>query len=120
MRVTRRYAAARDTVPELLTAGGARVDVAAVYRTVPPAGLEEQARAIFAAGRPDWVTFTSGSTVKNLLAAVGAEALQGVRCASIGPVTSNVARKHGLTIDAEAEPSTAQGVADAMARAEMR
>ena len=110
-----RAAAARDTVPELLPAGGARVDV-----TVPPAGLEEQARAIFAAGRPDWVTFTSGSTVKNLLAAVGAEALQGVRCASIGPVTSNVARKHGLTIDAEAEPSTAQGVADAMARAEMR
>ena len=113
-----RAAVARDTVPEALRAAGAQVDIAAAYRTIPPPGLGEQARQVFGATKPDWVTFTSGSTVKNLLAVVGVEALEGVRCASIGPVTTESAIRHGLTITAEAESATAEGLADAIARAE--
>lgn len=112
--------AARDTVREVLRQAGAAVDAITVYRTVVPEGLAEQARALFVEGKPDWVTFTSGSTLRNLLAAAGAEALAGVRCASIGPVTTAVARQCGLRIDAEAEPSTAEGLAEAIARAELR
>ena len=114
-----RAAIARDSVPEVLRKAGAEVDSVAAYRTIAPLGLGEQARKVFANDRPDWVTFTSGSTVKNLLAVVGVEALAGVRCASIGPVTTEAALRHGLSIAAEAEPSTAEGLADAIARAEI-
>ena len=114
-----RPAVARETVPDALRAAGADVDAVVVYRTTVPPGLEQQAREVFGEVKPDWVTFTSGSTVKNLLAAAGAEALAGVRCASIGPVTTESAFRHGLTIAAEAEPSTAEGLADAIARAEI-
>lgn len=112
--------AARDTVREPLRQAGAIVDAITVYRTVVPDGLAAQARALFAEGPPDWITFTSGSTVRNLLAAVDSEALARVRCVSIGPATTAVARECGLRIDAEAEPSTAEGLARAIARAELR
>jgi hydroxymethylbilane synthase len=113
-------AAARDTVRETLRQAGASVDAIPVYRTVVPDGLGHQARALFAENPPDWVTFTSGSTVRNLLAAIGSDAFAGLRCASIGPLTTAVAREHGLRIDAEAEPSTAEGLAEAIARVELR
>jgi uroporphyrinogen III methyltransferase/synthase len=88
---------------------------------VAPAGLEAEARRVFVEGpKPDWVTVTSGSTVKNLLAAVGREALGGVRVASIGPVTTEAARRHGLEVSVEAEPHTAEALAEAIARAESR
>jgi uroporphyrinogen-III synthase len=114
-----RAAVARDVVPEQLRQAGAEVDAVVAYRTIAPPGLGEQARRVFGASKPDWVTFTSGSTVRNLLAVVGADALAGVRCASIGPVTSEAIRKYGLQVSAEAEPSTAEGLADALARAEI-
>jgi hydroxymethylbilane synthase len=114
-----RAAVAREAVPEALRAAGGQLDEVAVYRTIAPPGLEQQARHVFGGVKPDWVTFTSGSTVRNLLAAVGADALEGVRCASIGPVTTAAAVRQGLTIAAEADPSTAEGLADAIARAEI-
>jgi uroporphyrinogen III methyltransferase/synthase len=64
--------------------------------------------------RADWITFTSGSTVKNWLALAGRESLTGVKLASIGPATSDVARKHGLHVDAEASPSTMDGLVQAL------
>lgn len=114
-----RAAVARDAVLETLRKAGAEVDAVAAYRTIAPPGLGEQARQVFGGAKPDWVTFTSGSTVKNLLAVVGVEALAGVRCASIGPVTTEAIRRHGLSIMAEADPSTAEGLAEAVVRAEI-
>ena len=114
-----RASAARETVVDALRRAGAEVDAVAVYRTIAPPGLGQQARQIFGSAKPDWVTFTSGSTVKNLLAVVGIEALAGVHCASIGPVTTEAALRHGLSVAAEANPSTAEGLADAIARAEI-
>ena len=58
------------------------------YRNVVPPDAPARAREIFAdEKKPDWITFTSSSTVKNLLAITGREALRDVRIASIGPVT---------------------------------
>ena len=108
-----RAAAAREVIPEALTHMGARVEVADAYRNVIPAGAEQQARD----ARADWITFTSGSTVKNWLAVAGAESLAGVKVASIGPATSEVARRHGLRIDVEASPSTTDALIDAIVRA---
>jgi hydroxymethylbilane synthase len=105
-----RAAAGRDVIPEELRALGAHVDVLPVYQNVVPPDLAAQARNLFTSLKPDWVTITSSSTVKNLLAAAGPEALAGVRVASIGPVTSEVARRHGLTVTVEADPSTIESL----------
>jgi uroporphyrinogen III methyltransferase/synthase len=106
---------ARDVIPAELARLGARVDVLAVYRTVAPEGLEQRAREVFEAVRPQWVTLTSASTVRHLLRAVPRKLLEGVRIATIGPVTSAAAREAGLEVEAEANPYTAEALAAAMA-----
>lgn len=110
-----RAAVARDVIPDALRAMGARVEVVAVYKTVAPSELPRQARAALAEPKPDWITVTSSSTVKHILAAAGAGALEGVKIASIGPVTSDVARRHGLTVTVEAERSTIEALVEAIA-----
>lgn len=104
---------AREVVAAGLREMGAVVDVVEAYRNLAPEGLAEAAARVFES-RVDWVTFTSGSTVKNLLAAVPREALAGVRLASIGPVTSEALRRHGFAADVEARPHTAEGLVAAM------
>jgi uroporphyrinogen III methyltransferase/synthase len=97
-----RAAAAREVVPEALTKMGARVDIADAYQNVVPSGLDVQARQVFER-HPDWIIFTSSSTVKNVLSATP---ITNVKVATIGPATSDTARKHGLTVDAEARAPT--------------
>jgi uroporphyrinogen III methyltransferase/synthase len=109
-----RASAAREVIPDALTAMGATVDVVDAYTNVIPTDAESRIHAMKT--RPTWITFTSGSTVKNWLALAGRESLDGVRIASIGPATSDVIRKHGLQIDAEASPSTMDGLVDAITR----
>jgi hydroxymethylbilane synthase len=110
-----RAAVARDVVPAELARRGALVDVVEAYRTALPRGAPELARRIFAAGaKPDWITFTSSSTVTNFVAAAGSEALEGVRVASIGPVTTATARRHGIDVTVEASKFTTDGLIEAM------
>jgi uroporphyrinogen III methyltransferase/synthase len=110
-----RAAVARDTLPSGLRARGALVDVAPAYRTVSPENLAAMARDILAGSRkPEWITFTSSSTVENLVAAVGVEALAGIRVASIGPVTSATAQKLGIKITVEASRFDEDGLIDAI------
>jgi uroporphyrinogen III methyltransferase / synthase len=110
-----RAAIARDLIPSELRKLGAQVDVVAAYQNVIPKRAAEQAKTILAdPHKPDWITFTSSSTVKNFLAVVGREALKDVRIASIGPVTSQTIRQHGLEVDVEAEPYTMDGLLQAL------
>jgi uroporphyrinogen III methyltransferase/synthase len=109
-----RASAAREVIPEALTAMGATVDLADAYANIIPADAADRIAKLRA--KPTWIAFTSGSTVKNWLALAGRESLDGVRIASIGPATSDVIRKHGLTIDAEADPFTIDGLIDAITR----
>ena len=81
----------------------------------------EKAREAFEK-KPDWVTFTSSSTVTNLIAALGGEeaakeSLHGVRIASIGPITTATAKKLGLHVDVEAQPHTIEGLVEAITNA---
>jgi uroporphyrinogen III methyltransferase/synthase len=64
--------------------------------------------------KPDWITFTSSSTVQNLVAAIGARALAGIRVASIGPVTSATARALGIEVTVEASRFDENGLIDAI------
>ena len=95
----------------------ATVEVVEAYRSVVPPGAEARAREIFAATHPPhWVTFTSSSTVHNLVAVAGLDALSRTRIASIGPVTSATIRRHGLSVAVEAETYTIDGLVSAIRR----
>jgi uroporphyrinogen III methyltransferase/synthase len=102
-----RAAVARDVIPVELRRLGASVDVVEAYRNVIPTPTAK-------IPKPDWITFTSSSTVKNYIEIAGRESLDGVRVASIGPVTSETARSLGLTVDAEARPYTIDGLVAAL------
>jgi len=105
-----RAAVARDLVPVELARRGAVVDVVEAYRTVAPAG------GFALPDKPDWITFTSSSTVRNFAAMAGAESLAGVKVASIGPVTSATARDLGIEVTVEASVFTVDGVVEAILR----
>jgi uroporphyrinogen III methyltransferase/synthase len=103
---------ARDVLPEGLSARGYDVDVLAVYRTVPVVADPADVARV-RAGEVDAVTFTSSSTVSNFSEAVGPlDAVPNV--ISIGPVTSDTARKCGYRVDAEADPHTIDGLVEAL------
>jgi uroporphyrinogen III methyltransferase/synthase len=110
-----RAAVARDTLPVGLRARGAEVDVATAYRTAAPDNLAAHARELLAgAHKPDWITFTSSSTVRNLVATIGAGALEGIGVASIGPVTSATARELGIRVTVEASRFEESGLIEAI------
>jgi uroporphyrinogen III methyltransferase/synthase len=116
-----RAAVARDILPRKLRERGACVDVVEAYRTVAPEGLARQAGEVFSGGRrPDWITFTSSSTVQNFVRTAGAGVLRGVKVASIGPVTSATAKKLGLQISIEAKIFTSDGLVAAILETEKR
>jgi len=101
---------ARAVLPDGLRERGARVDVVHLYRTVPEPVDAEAVRSA------DLVTFTSSSTVESLAAALGEAGLDGLRAASIGPVTSAALRAHGVEPAAEADPHTVAGLVAAVER----
>jgi uroporphyrinogen III methyltransferase/synthase len=108
-----RAAEARDVLPEALLARGAQVDVLDLYETVAEAGPASTIEAALAA---DYLTFTSSSTVRFFLTA--AEGLGGIspssRIVSIGPVTSQTLREHGLEPHVEAERHDVDGLIEAL------
>lgn len=101
---------ARDVLPDTLRAHGAIVDVVAAYETVPE--IEDAAIAQgLASGEIDMVTFTSSSTVKNLVKMLGnITPLQQVKIACIGPVTADTARSFALEPDIVAKEYTIDGL----------
>ena len=108
-------AVTRDVVANGLRKRGARVEVVEAYRNVIPADAERRARTVFQEPYPDWVTFSSSSAVDNLVTLVGAEIVSRVKIASIGPITSETVRKHGLAVTAEASVQNVQGLVEAVA-----
>src|SRR2546425_5726634 len=113
-----RAEAARDALPEGLRALGAEVDVIPVYRTVGALGEGDGSTlaAEILAGRIDFVTFTSSSTVHHFVEAVGAGAAGSGRfgAAVIGPITAATARSYGMPVKIEAAEFTAAGLVDAL------
>ena len=69
--------------------------------------------------RPDLVAFTSSSTVRNFVALLGGKGppyadLDGIRFASIGPITSSSLRELGLPVHIEAAEYTMPGLIQAI------
>jgi uroporphyrinogen III methyltransferase/synthase len=109
---------ARDTLPELLRAAGAVVDVVPVYQTMPPSAERGAAfREMFETGGVDTILFTSSSTVDGVVSLLGDAAsriLSRVVLASIGPVTSATLRARGLEPTLMAKDYTVAGLLDAL------
>jgi uroporphyrinogen III methyltransferase/synthase len=108
----------RDVLESSLRESGADVVLAPCYRTVADDSNAASARAMLQAGEVDWVTFTSSSTVKNFVQAIGAECVASTReqfrVACIGPVTEQTARENGLVPDVVAQDATVESLVDCL------
>jgi uroporphyrinogen-III synthase len=121
---------ARDVIPRELGKLGAQVDVVEAYETVIPQSSRERIRELLedASRRPNLITFTSSSTVRNFVEllnpSIGKQdrttLLRGVDLASIGPVTSSTLREFGLRVDIEAKEYTIPGLIEAIEAAHPR
>ena len=67
-----------------------------------------------AAQTADYLTFTSSSTVRNLVAALDGRLPDGIRVVSIGPVTSEAAREAGLQVDVQAARHDIDGLVESL------
>ncbi len=99
---------ARDVLASGLRERGAEVDELALYRTVREPVDAELVRSA------DLVTFTSSSTVTNVLDAMDGDDLPDLRAVSIGPVTSGTLRERGVEPVAEADPHDVDGLVAAV------
>jgi uroporphyrinogen III methyltransferase / synthase len=104
---------ARDVLPDELAQAGATVEVAALYETVHEELGEAERVAI---AHADYVTFTSSSTVRNFVEALGGRdgLPETTRVVSIGPVTSATARELGMRVDVEAARHDIDGLVEAL------
>ncbi len=106
---------ARDLLPRELSTMGAIVDEGFAYQTVPETRDATGARRRFAEEGADLITFTSSSTVENFLA-LNLSWPEGLKVASIGPITSATARARGLKVDVEAKRHDIGGLVEAIRR----
>lgn len=113
---------ARDVIPRELRNMGAKVDVVEAYETVVPTSSQKKIRALMSdpTSRPNVITFTSSSTVRNFVKLLGGRArpphrgLESTQLASIGPITSATLRELGLPVPIEAREFTIQGLIQAI------
>jgi uroporphyrinogen-III synthase len=114
---------ARDVIPQELRRAGAKVDVVEAYETVVPESSRKRLQSLLKHPRrkPDVVTFTSSSTVRNFSTLLGwrrsTSVLDGTMMASIGPVTSSTLRDLGFAVDIVAKEFTIPGLVEAIVRA---
>ncbi len=95
---------------------GGKIHEVAVYKTVPAATAISRAREVLLSEEIDVITFTSSSTVSNLVAAFKEEwqAMNRVKVACIGPKTAEAASRAGLRIDIVASEHTIPGLVAAI------
>jgi uroporphyrinogen III methyltransferase / synthase len=108
-----RASEARELLPQSLEQAGAAVDVLALYDTVREDLSDDSVAELVDV---DYVTFTSSSTVRYFVEALGgAERFPpAAKAISIGPVTSAAARELGLRVDVEAEQHDIDGLVAAL------
>jgi len=108
-------------LPDALRARGAEVDDVVAYRTVEaPDSSRRLLRRAIEAGRVDAVLFTSGSTVRGLVALAAAESLIDVTtipAICIGPETAREADRLGFRVLADAPARGARALAATTAEA---
>lgn len=101
---------------EAISQLGAEVCEVAVYRTVPVATAIPQVKEMLLSREIDVITFTSSSTVSNLVALFNEEdlAVNNAKIACIGPKTADTAARVGLKVDIVASENTIPGLVAAI------
>jgi uroporphyrinogen-III synthase len=112
----------RNTLQEQLEHAKADVTTVTVYRNIIPLGSVETIQSCFKdpAQVPDAITFTSGSTVRNLIALLEAAQITlppAILRISIGPITSQVLTDLGIPPHAEAETPSIQSLVEKLVEA---
>ena len=105
----------RDALAQGLAAMGAKAERITAYRTTSSKGLAAKAKAAMESGI-DAVTFTSSSTVRNLVDMLNGNkaTLQELPLICIGPTTAATAEELGLKVDLVAEEHTVDGLVSAV------
>jgi uroporphyrinogen III methyltransferase / synthase len=106
---------ANPELAEGLKEKGVDIEDLIVYKTIAEPTRCEEIRKAIQEKRIDFITFTSSSTVRNFLAALGSasmEQLSGIKVVCIGPVTAETARDAGLQVSAVADVYTIDGLVD--------
>lgn len=95
-----------------ITRLGAKVHEVIAYKTIPNTEAIFQGKQMLLAGEVDIITFTSPSTVTNLLAVLDKdrELINKALIACIGPKTKAAATKAGLRVDVIARKHTISGL----------
>ncbi|MFC1492372.1 uroporphyrinogen-III C-methyltransferase [candidate division KSB1 bacterium] len=109
---------AREIIPDGLSGLGAEVNPVTAYRTAAPEYSGDDMRSLFADRTIDLVTFTSSSTVDNFFKHFSENDLEMLKsklnAASIGPMTSETLREHGVEPVLESEIHTIKGLTGAI------
>ena len=108
---------AREVLPEELARAGCKVHVLPIYETRLAQSDADEVREAMRAGKINYVTFTSSSTVDNFFELLPADELKqypDVKIASIGPVTTETVKKHGCSVDISPDDYTIPGLVDAI------
>jgi len=108
---------ARDLLPRKLGEMGVMVDAPAAYRTVTGDSDGAALAAKLIVDDIDLITFTSSSTVTNLLKLLGPQGrtlVSRAKVACIGPVTAGTCVENGITPDVIAGKSTIADLVDAI------
>jgi uroporphyrinogen III methyltransferase/synthase len=108
-----RASGARELLAVELEKLGAIVDDVPVYRTVPEKEDVSGGIRRFREEGADMITFTSASTAAHFMA-LGLPLPEGLRTASIGPVTSAEMKRLGLPVDLEAPKHDIPGLVAAI------
>ncbi len=111
---------ARDILPKTLTAQGATVTIATVYRTLKPRQIAQEIKKRLADGHVDLVTFTSSSTVDGFMQHLKhkdrRKFFEHTKTAVIGPITADTLRGHGIRPTITARHYTIEALAQAIIR----
>jgi uroporphyrinogen III methyltransferase/synthase len=111
---------AREILPDELRKMGAEVDVVNAYVTIMPENRVADISKMLEAGEISMITFTSSSTVTNFMGMFGKNAdqvkewLKDIDIASIGPITSETAKRLGLKVTVEPESYTIDALTEAI------
>ncbi len=116
--LTPRADIARSYLPDQLRAMGGEVFDIVAYKTVIAEPRDLKIVDKIKNGEINVVTFTSSSTVRNFVEIIGKENVSAVndnvKCASIGPITTDTAKELGVNISIEADEYTIPGLVDAV------
>ncbi len=107
---------ASGELPEILEKAGAEVRDVAVYTAEQQRSKNTWLKEEIRKGRIDWLTFASPSSVNAFFEQIPGDLINSanVKVASIGPVTSECLKTHGIRVDITAAVHTLDGLIDAI------